>query len=407
MKKHIAIIGGGASALFLACELDPDKFEVSVFEKNATLGRKFLVAGDGGLNYTHSEATDSFIKRYSPTGFLNSALHAVPNTKFIEWMQKLGIHSYVGSSKRLFPQKGLKPVQVLNKIKSKIRSNHVQIHVKHQWLGFSDANKLIFKSPKALTEVEADYVVFCLGGASWKVTGSDGVWTEYFIKKKISLVPFQPSNCAFQINWKKEIISKIEAQTLKNCAFTCNSVTHLGEAVLTRFGIEGSGVYPLSEQIRYELANHGSANLYVDFKPGQSLDMLSQKLNTDVEKKNLTQRLKDNLKLNPAQITLIKSQLSKEDYLNQEMLTSTIKRIKIQISGLAPIDEAISTVGGIDLKEINENFELKKMPHHFVIGEMLDYDAPTGGYLLQSCFSMACYLANALNSRKSDTIQNS
>lgn len=400
MKKSISIIGGGASALVLASELDSSQFDIHVYEKNTALGRKFLVAGEGGLNFTHSEDKNQFINRYTPFDFLQKAFLNYSNTRYIEWMNALEIETYVGTSGRSFPKRGIKPIQVLEKILNKIRQNKVQIHLKHEWKGFSKSGHLLVQNEKEELEVKSDYIIFCLGGASWPVTGSSGNWLTYFKNKRISVSDFQSSNCAFKVNWEKSHLSKIEGKILKNISISCGEKHHAGEIVLTKFGIEGSGIYPLSPQIREELNRSAKAMIYIDLKPSFPLEKIRQKLHSPSAGKNLTNRLKEELNLSDAQIILLKAQLSKDEFLDLRVLAERIKRLPLTIEGLAPIEEAISTVGGIDLMEINENFELKKLKNNFVIGEMLNYDAPTGGYLLQSCFSMAMDLASHLNTNK-------
>ena len=379
----------------LACELDPKKFDVSVYESNGSLGRKFLVAGDGGLNLTHSEKESDFIKRYTPSLFFEKAFNHFSNVDFVKWLNDLGIETFVGSSGRVFPKKGIKPVEVLNTFLKKIKNNSVSIYTKYEWQGFSNNDNLLFYVNNDPVVVKADLVVFCLGGASWPITGSNGNWVNYLENKGINIAPFKASNCAFKINWDKNLVLKIEGKVLKNVSITCGNKTHFGEAVITKFGIEGSGIYPLSSQIREQLAKNKKAEITIDFKPALSLEKILEKLNSD--KRNLTENLKTELKLSPLQMHLLKSLISKEDFLDLNKLAVHLKHFKLIITDTAPIEEAISTVGGISLNEINENFELKNLPGYFAIGEMLDYDAPTGGYLLQSCFSMGKYLADYFN----------
>lgn len=397
LKKTISIIGGGASALMLGCELDSDKFDVSIYEKNNALGRKFLVAGDGGLNLTHSQSPADFIKQYTPPGFLEKAFQDFNNEDFIKWINTLGIKTFVGTSGRVFPIKEYKPIEVLNTMLSKIKNNHVTIHYKHDWKGFLENNTLVFENNNELKEVTSDYVVFCLGGASWSVTGSKGDWSNYFAEKKIQILPFKPSNCALKINWGDAFLNKIEGKILKNISVTCITKKNLGEVVLTKFGIEGSGIYPLSPQIREQIQTNGNAKIYIDFKPNLSQETISKKLSSIIIKPRFTENLKKTLNLSSTQIQLLKQFLSKDEFLNLEILSQRIKQFPLKVSNLAPIDEAISTVGGISLNEITPNFELKKLHNHFAVGEMLDFDAPTGGYLLQSCFSMGKYVTDYLN----------
>lgn len=390
-------MGGGAAALVLACELDPEKFEVSIFEKNAALGRKFLVAGEGGLNLTHSEKQDSFLNRYSPSYFLKEAFTQFSNKQLIVWLNALGIETFIGSSGRVFPKQGMKPIEVFNIILERVKKNEVGIHTKHSWKGFSEQGELIFEVGSELKKLKNDYTVFCLGGASWPVTGSLGDWTAYFSEKHISTIPFRASNCAFQVEWPSSFIAKTEGKVLKNISIQCGNIMQLGEIVITRFGLEGSGIYPLSPEIRVQMDKFARAEIYIDLKPNLSSEKIVKRLEGKPAKVNLTEFLKSELNINDVQITLLKHFLSKDEFLNSTSLAQNIKRFKLNIVGFAPIDEAISTVGGISLSEIDDFFQLKKLPDHFVIGEMLDYDAPTGGYLLQSCFSMAKYVATNLN----------
>lgn len=397
MKKTISIIGGGACALILACELDPKKYSVSVFETNNALGRKFLVAGDGGLNLTHSESENEFIVRYTPHQFFKEAFSYFSNKHFIEWVNAMGIETFVGTSGRVFPKKGIKPIDVLKSFEEKIVKNNVTLNFKHEWKGFADNNGLIFKTAAGNKAIQSDITIFCLGGASWPVTGSKGDWRSLFEIKNVKTNPFLASNCSFKVEWPKNIIKEIEGKPLKNITINCGDKTHVGEIVLTAFGIEGSGIYPLSPQIRAQLKENESAKIYIDLKPHLSADECLKKLESVETKLSYTENIVKKLNVNKMQMILLKSKMSKTDFLDPLKFVNNLKTLEIQISALGPIEDAISTVGGISLKEISEKFELKKLPNNFVIGEMLDYDAPTGGYLLQSCFSMGKFLADHLN----------
>ncbi len=397
MKRTVSIIGGGACALIVACELDPKKFSVSVFEKNAALGRKFLVAGDGGLNLTHSENEEEFILRYTPNTFLKKAFSHFSNKKFIEWINALGIETFVGSSGRLFPQKGIKPIDVLKSFEERMKKNNVALNFKHDWKGFAANNELLFKTAAGNKIIKSDITIFCLGGASWPVTGSKGDWRSLFEIKTIKTNSFQASNCNFEVDWPKNIIKEIEGKPLKNITINCGEKTHAGEVVLTTFGIEGSGIYPLSPNIREQLKQFDVAKIYIDLKPLLSKEECLNKLAQSDPKLSYTENCVKKLNLNKTQIVLLKSKMSKTDFLDPAKFVNNLKSFEIQISALGPIEDGISTVGGISLNEINENFELKKLHNNYVIGEMLDYDAPTGGYLLQSCFSMGKFLADHLN----------
>lgn len=399
MKKSIAIIGAGPSSLMLAAMLDTNKFDVVIYEHRPAPGRKFLVAGKGGFNLTHSEATSLLISRYTPSRFFSKIIEHFNNTDLQNWLSGNGIKTYTGTSKRIFPAKGTKPIEVLNTFLNILDQKGICIKTKHEWKGWTKENDLLFEHNNQETIVKSDIIVFALGGASWKVTGSDGTWTKSFRDKNIIIVPFLPSNCRYEIKWAKPFLELTEGKSLKNISITCNSVEKKGELLITKHGLEGSAIYSLSPEIRKGLLKAPFALIFLDLKPSLTLETIRQKLRQRGNK-SFSKLLESELNLNTQQLSLLKNHLSKEEFTDPEILAVKIKELPLKITGFAPIDEAISTVGGIDLNEINDYFELKKLPGHFVIGEMLDWDAPTGGYLLQGCFSMGHYLANYLNDKK-------
>ena len=392
MKKSVAIIGGGPSAFLLAAFLDATKFNVTIYEKNKTAGRKFLVAGKGGFNLTHSEPIDQLIKRYTPAGFLDNALLNFSNTHFRNWLEKIGIPTFIGSSKRVYPKEGIKPIEVLNAILIYLKEKGIEFKYEHTFSDWDNDNNPIINNKS----IKSDYTVFSLGGGSWKITGSEGNWLNTFSKKGINTKSFQASNCAYQVDWKSNFIQKNEGTPLKNIAISCGKLTQKGEAVITKFGLEGNAIYGLSPQIRTELNSTSKAIIFIDFKPSLTLENIKSKIISS-KQKNTTAILKKELKLSNNQIELLKAYLTKESYLNIETLAISIKKFPLEIINTATIDEAISTVGGVDLTDVSENFELKKLPNQFCIGEMLDWDAPTGGYLLQASASIGVTVAKHLN----------
>jgi predicted flavoprotein YhiN len=451
-KQNISIIGGGAAGLFLACKLDSEKFNVTIYEKNTALARKFLVAGKGGFNLTHSENREKFIEKYLPQNKLREVFYSFDNNYFINWLKEIGVETFVGSSKRVFPKKGIKPIEVLNAIEKILKKNRVEIKFGHEWKGWDNLGNLVFEHKKELrhfdfAQCDIDLVVFALGGNSWKVTGSDGLWQSYFKEKGINTKQFQASNCAFKIEWKQEIIKKLEGKALKNVVFICgdknasslnskhdapllkknttgntptlkqhttkntptlNSVhdapslklrrTRKGEAVITQFGIEGSGVYPFSNEVREGLNKNGKVELIVDLKPELTEEFIIEQLKNKTDL-NIKTILESKINLSETAFYLIKLSTSKEEYNSPEFISHLIKNFPIIINGLAPIDEAISTVGGVPFDELNSDFELKKILNTYCIGEMVDWDAPTGGYLLQMCFSMGFWVGKILNDK--------
>ncbi len=394
MKKKVAIIGGGSASLFLAAFLNTDIYSVTIFEKKNSLGRKFLVAGDGGFNLTHSEELPTFKTRYTPASFLDNALDGFNNTTLRAWLLSLGIPTFVGSSGRVFPEKGIKPIEVLKCIEAHLKDKKVKFKFNMNFTGWDKEDSLEFNFKEI---IKSDYTVFALGGSSWKVTGSDGSWLNIFNKKGIATVPFGPSNCAFKINWHEKFIQKNEGKPIKNIAISINDKIQKGEVVITKFGIEGNAIYGLSPEIQAILAIKKEVIVYADFKPAYGLATLIKKL-TD-SKSNTTTTLKEKVKLSLTVIELIKVTLTKDEFLDIPTLSNFIKKFPLTIVDLGTIDEAISTSGGINLNEVDSNFELIKLKNNFCIGEMLDWNAPTGGYLIQACASTGVYVAHHLNNK--------
>ena len=394
MKKEVAIIGGGTAGLFLAAFLNPESYNVTIYEQKSSLGRKFLVAGDGGFNLTHSEELSTFKLRYTPVSFLDNALEHFSNADLRAWLLSLGIPTFVGSSGRVFPEKGIKPIEVLKRMEAHLIERNVTFKFKKKFTDWDEENGLEFNSNEI---VKSDYTVFALGGASWKVTGSDGSWLNLFKEKGIETVPFRSSNCAWQINWDEQFIQNHEGKPLKNISISLNDKTQKGEAVITKFGIEGNAIYGLSPQIQMALASQKEVEVSVDFKPTVTLENLHKKIAHSTS--NITTSLKDKIKLSRTEIDLLKITLTKEEFVDIPTLAKFIKHFPLKIVDAAPIDEAISTSGGVDLDAVDSNFELKKIRNQFCIGEMLDWDAPTGGYLIQASASMGAYLAHQLNNK--------
>ena len=392
MKKTISIIGGGPTSLLLAAFLDVDKFDITIYEKNKTLGRKFLVAGKGGFNLTHSEPISELVERYTPSSFLKNSLLSFTNNDFRKWLHDIGIPTYVGSSKRVYPEEHIKPIKVLKTILNHLKNKGINFKYNHVFSGWDIQNNLIINNEITYS----DYTVFSLGGGSWKITGSDGDWLKTFEEKGVKTIPFEASNCAFKIDWNSKFIQENEGIPLKNITISCAKKQQKGEAVITRFGLEGNAIYALSPQIREQLKLHNKAIIYIDFKPTFTLENVYSKIKNS-SFKNTTQILKKELKLSPSQITLLKTYLSKDSYLNTVILSKYIKKFPLEINDLSILDEAISTVGGIDINAVDPNFQLHEIPNQFCLGEMINWDAPTGGYLLQACASNGVFLAKYFN----------
>ncbi len=382
-QKNIAIIGGGPSAMMLAYVLS--KFHtVTIYEKNNGLGNKFLVAGKGGFNFTNSLAGTELAEKYYPKEFMQEAILSFDSKALRKWFSELGIETFIGTSGRVFPKKGINPAKVLNKIKEKLHSQNVIIKYDHEFIGFDENKNVKIKFNNEIKIIVADYYIFALGGSSWSVTGSDGKWIKYFEEIGVNIIPFESSNCGINIKWNNHIVENHAGKPLKNISVTVDGTTLKGEAVITNYGLEGNVIYPIIPKIRKLLNTKTKAEIIIDFKPDSRINDLLKR----VSKKILTKDYGKIFNLKREQLALIKSYTTKEEYLSVKLFVRSIKNLSIRIEALRDIEESISTVGGIDIEELNSNFSLKKHPKIYCIGEMVDWDAPTGGFLLQGAFSM-------------------
>ncbi len=367
--------------------------EVHIYEKGKTAGRKFLVAGNGGFNITNSATGDELLNKFLPNGFLRKAISSFDSDATRNWLLEMGIPTYVGSSGRVFPAVGIKPIEVLQKIKEKLAQQKVLFHFEQEFISFNSENSPVFKNNENETAPKADYYIFSLGGASWSVTGSNETWRNEFDKIGIKTIPFQSSNCGVNVEWTEEFKSKYAGTPLKNISISINDFTIKGEALITHYGLEGNAVYPIIAEVRKMISKNLTPIIQIDFKPANSIIQLKNKLSGE----NIpTKNYKTVFNLNEVQLALVKQFTSKEIFIQPESFISSIKNLPVPITSLRPIEESISTVGGIALDELNEDFSLKKFPNIIFIGEMLDWDAPTGGYLLQGCFSTAHYAATSI-----------
>ena len=391
--QNLLIIGGGPAALMLAARLDTRRYRVTLCEQKKTVGRKFLVAGEGGLNLTYAEPPEALIARYSPALFLAAAIRQFNNTALRGWLHQRGVPTSVGTSKRVFPEASLKPFEVLNKIVAAVKENGGTIRTEMTWTGWTDTGALQFANGEM---INPDITVFALGGASWRVTGSDGAWRKPFVAKGIEVPPFRAANCAFEVKWNNAFIAAHVGKPLKNIALTHDGHRTTRELTISQFGLEGNAIYPLSEKLQRTLQSETTAEVYLDLKPTLTLAELRKKYERSKASK-VTAILKNDLRLDRTAIALLKQASDKATFLDPDRLLESIKALPLTLHAPGPLDEAISTLGGIALDEVDPHFQLKRLPNTYVIGEMLDWYAPTGGYLLQGCFSMGAALARHLN----------
>lgn len=382
--KHVVIAGGGPAGLMAAHVLSQnDTFRVQVFDANKAIARKFLVAGHGGFNLTNAEATDAFIEKYTHP-FIQNAVRHFSNEQTIQWLSEIGVNTFVGSSGKIFPEKGIKPIQVLTKWIGYLEKNGVTIHTEHQLIDFTEGTA-VFQHEGKQVAVEYDYLITAFGGASWKKTGSTGEWTELFIRKNREIIPFQASNAGIVLaGWD----AGLGGGVLKNTEITIDGAKQFGEIELTDYGLEGAPVYALSKKIR-----EGATELVLNLKPVWTPGRLAEKYAAFSGSKT---DFLSAIKVSKPGVKLIKHVLSKEEFTDDKRFLRAIHHLVLPVEELRPVDEAISTVGGLSMNEVDASFQLINSEKHYCIGEMLDWDAPTGGYLLQACFASGYMAAQSV-----------
>ena len=371
--KTVCIVGTGPAALMAGTVLLENGCKVLFFDQKKAPARKFLVAGHGGFNLSNSEELEFFVAHYDKI-LIKNAVRSYTNNDFRDFLRKINIETYIGSSGKIFPVKGIKPIQVLTNWKNYLYHLGAEFFQDHKMIDF-ESNKLIFDCNNDILSVSCDSIILALGGASWSVTGSDGIWMDLVQKKGIGCVSFGSSNSGFVL---KNHFDDFNGQKIKNCKLFSSTTQKMGDVVLTDYGIEGAPIYALNESFR------SGDKIFIDFKPDLEHPELLNKLS---KSKNSTEGLRA-LNLSKAVISMLQKLFTKEDYINREKLALSIKKFELVIENLRPIDEVISTTGGIAIESLDEDFQLKLIPSVYCIGEMVDWDAPTGGYLIQGCISM-------------------
>lgn len=391
MKSHaVAIIGGGPAGLFAAEILSRAGISVSLHDRMATMGRKFLMAGRGGLNLTHSEPLDAFLGRYGAArGFLASAIEAFPPQALRDWCRELGQPTFVGSSGRVFPE-ALKASPLLRAWLARLQEQGVALHAGSDWLGWDDSGRLRFRRRDGSEEIETpDAIFLALGGASWPRLGSDGGWVERLARRGVEISPLRPANCGFCIEWSPVFRERFAGQPLKPLALSFGSSTVRGEAMIAAYGIEGGAIYALSSALREAVERDGKAELRLDLCPDRALPDLIRLLSKPRKAQSHSTFLKKTLNLSPQAINLLREVTGPALPDKAEVLAGLIHSLPLSLTGTASIERAISSAGGIALPELDERWMLKRLPGVFAAGEMLDWEAPTGGYLLQATFASA------------------
>jgi hypothetical protein len=387
---NVAVIGAGPAGLMAAEVLAAGGAAVTVYERMPSVGRKFLMAGRGGLNLTHSEPLDPFLARYREAmPHLRDAIEAFLPDALRAWSEGLGQPTFVGSSGRVFPQ-SFKASPLLRAWLRRLDQLGVRFALRHRWSGWAANGDLQFETSEGLTSVKPDATVIALGGASWPRLGADGGWIDILAEKGIGIAPLRSANSGFHVAWSDLFRERFEGEPLKGVALSFGRQSVRGEVTVTRDGVEGGAVYALSAPLRDAVLADGGAVLHVALRPDLSHADLVKRLSGQRKKQSLSTYLRKQAALSPVAIGLLQEAIIASDLLPSTMspdqLATFVNAVPVKLTGVAPLARAISTAGGISFDEIDAHYMLRKLPGVFVAGEMLDWEAPTGGYLLQACF---------------------
>ena len=408
-RWQVAIVGGGPAGLMAAEVLLQGGARVDLYDSMPSVGRKFLLAGKGGLNLTHSEAIEAFGARYAARADAVAPwLAAWPPQALRDWAAGLGISTFVGSSGRVFPAE-MKAAPLLRAWLHRLRAAGLRLHMRHRWQGWQpdDAPTLLrFDTPAGPQQCQADAVLLALGGASWARLGSDGAWLPHLASRGVAVAPLQPSNCGFDVGWSSYFSQRFAGAPMKSVRLHFDDGQGLafdrpGEFVITATGIEGSLVYAASARLRDAIARQGSATLLLDLLPGRSVDQLATALAKGRGARSLPNHLKEHAGLDGVKAALLRETLSAEQLAGlvataPQSLARQLKAWPITVVAPRPIDEAISSAGGVRFDALDSQGMLRALPGVFVAGEMLDWEAPTGGYLLSACFASGVVAARGL-----------
>jgi uncharacterized flavoprotein (TIGR03862 family) len=395
---HAVVIGGGPAGLMAAEVMAKAGIRVEIFDAMPSVGRKFLLAGRGGLNLTHSEPLERFVTRYAERApAVASWLERFSPDAMRAWAAELGIETFVGSSGRVFPVQ-MKASPLLRAWLRRLDALGVTLHTRHRWVGFDETGAPLIRSAGGdVISVAVDATVLALGGASWPKLGSDGSWAGILQERGITVRPLRPANCGFTVAWDEGFIAKHEGEPLKNLALSFGGTTVRGELMLTRTGIEGGAVYALSAALRDAIDRDGEAVLTLDLRPQLSTEQVRDRLRRPRGSESFSNWLRKSVNLTGPLPSLLRGVAGSST--EPSRIAPLIKALPLRLTGCRPIERAISTAGGIDLDELTPDLMLKRLPGVFAAGEMLDWEAPTGGYLLQGAFASGSVAGHGVAAR--------
>ena len=394
----LVVIGGGPAGLMAAETLAQTGRPVDLYDAMPSVGRKFLLAGVGGMNITHSEPRDAFLSRYREArSVLQTPIEAFDADALRSWIHGLGIETFVGSSGRVFPT-DMKAAPLLRAWLKRLKDSGVRIHTRSRWLGWTDSGLLRIAMPDGERTVRAAATVMALGGGSWARLGSDGAWVPLLQQQGVAIAPLRASNCGFEVErWSDMLRDKYAGAPLKNVTLALQGQSaRRGEFILTATGVEGSLVYALSAEIRGVIEREGAATVYLDLLPDRSPEQIVTALARPRGSQSMAKHLHRQLKLDGVKAALLRELADTVTFQAPERLARAMKALPIRLVRTRPLDEAISSAGGVPFAELDERLMLRQVPGVFCAGEMLDWEAPTGGYLLTACFATGRWAARGV-----------
>ncbi len=383
------MIGGGPAGLMAAEVASSAGLPVDLYDAMASCGRKFLLAGKGGLNLTHAEPFDAFASRYGARRpQVEPWLRTFGADALRDWAHSLGTETFVGSSGRVFPS-DMKAAPLMRAWLRRLRAQGVRFHMRHRCLGWSDEGSLRFATTAGERAVAAGAVVLALGGGSWAKLGSDGAWVAWLAARGVALAPLAPSNCGFDIAWSEHLRARHAGEAVKSVRLRLqgDASGRIGEFVVTRHGVEGGAIYALSARLRDEIARSGVAVLEVDLAPDKSLQRLIDEIDHPRGARSMGSHLASRTGIKGVRAALLREVVPAQDYADPRRLAAAIKALPLRLTAPRPLDEAISSAGGVRLEGLDEHLMIRDLPGVFCAGEMLDWEAPTGGYLLTACMA--------------------